>query len=427
MNKFYDNKIVMAVLSLILALVLFVFVKTERSNQSPLQLFQNVSELSTETVSNVPVHIEGDVDNYYVTGLPESVTVKLTGPSNVINQTLESQDFKVVTEDLSNLEEGNHYIQLQMRNVSDNISYEISPSSVNITLDPLYTETFPVTININNQDAVAAGYEVIQSSAEPAEVTVSGSQATIEQIAHVYANVSLPDNISENYSQTSTIIVEDEDGNILNANTNPSEVQSTVEIGEAGYEVPVKINLSNQSDDFTYNVENLGSSTVQLIGVSNDTPTVNEVSGTVDVSDVTESTVLTVPLEVPDGVQSINPQSIRVRITPQSNSNNSSNADEESANSNEANSNNTNNDNNNQGATTESGETSAGSPNQNQASNTSSQNSEPANSTTDNPEAQERSEVSEANHPEQDSQSMLPQSFSRLFTRPLRYFQQFLS
>ena len=123
MNKFYENKIVLAILSLILALVLFVFVKTERSSRSPLELFQNVSEVTTETVSNVPVNIEGDVEQYYVTGLPESVTVKLSGPSNIIDQILESKDFQVVTEDLTDFEEGNHYIQLHVKDASDSVKY----------------------------------------------------------------------------------------------------------------------------------------------------------------------------------------------------------------------------------------------------------------------------------------------------------------
>lgn len=318
MNKFYENKAAMLILSLVLSFVLFIFVKTERYNANPLQLFQNVSEVSTETVSNVPVNIEGNVDQFYVTGLPETVTVKLTGPSNIVDRTLENQDFKVVTEDLSELKAGNHYIQLKMDNLSDSISYEISPSSVNITLDALQTKTFPVTVNVNNQEAIASGYELVQATTNPSEVTISGSQETIDKIANVSANISLPDNASENVTQKATINIEDEKGNILNANANPNEVEVTATIGQAGYDVPISLSTSGEQAGMTYNLENLGQASAKLIGISDSADTIEEVTGVIDVSEITSSTIVTVALTVPEGVQSISPQSIRVRVTPES-------------------------------------------------------------------------------------------------------------
>src|SRR5699024_3927218 len=138
-NKFYNNRIALLILSLFLSILMFVYVKAEQYSENPVTFFQNVSEATTETIYNVPVYIDGNVDAYYVTGLPDSVSVSLSGPKNLIEQTLEGDDFRVITEDLYDLCEGSHYIQLQLENVSEAVSYEISPSSVNISIDSLQT------------------------------------------------------------------------------------------------------------------------------------------------------------------------------------------------------------------------------------------------------------------------------------------------
>ena len=163
-NKFYNNRIALLILSLFLSILMFVYVKAEQYSENPVSFFQNVSEATTETIYNVPVYIDGNVDAYYVTGLPDTVSVSLSGPKNLIEQTLEADDFRVITEDLTNLGEGSHYIQLQLENVSEAVSYEISPSSVNISIDSLQTTEYPVQVEMSNESAVAEGYEITDVS-----------------------------------------------------------------------------------------------------------------------------------------------------------------------------------------------------------------------------------------------------------------------
>src|SRR5699024_9581221 len=113
-NKFYNNRIALLILSLYLSILMFVYEKAEQYSENPVTLFQNVSEATTETVYNGPVYIDGSVDAYYVTGLPDSVSVSLSVPKNLIEQTLEADGFLVITEDITDLGEGSHYIRLQL-------------------------------------------------------------------------------------------------------------------------------------------------------------------------------------------------------------------------------------------------------------------------------------------------------------------------
>jgi len=192
MNKIYENKIFTLILSLLLALILFLFVKTENYRDNPISYFQNISEISTETIYNVPVYVEGDVQDYYVSGLPESVSVELTGPHNILEQTLESNEFRVVTEDLTNIGVGTHYIQLSLDNISENISYRISPSSVNITVEELQShmtaiQNYAILSGNTTTMIVSSQYKTIQFK------VIDDEQNELNQLIHLPETITTPD------------------------------------------------------------------------------------------------------------------------------------------------------------------------------------------------------------------------------------------
>ncbi|MFW3497427.1 YbbR-like domain-containing protein [Aerococcus viridans] len=332
-NKFYNNRIALLILSLFLSILMFVYVKAEQYSENPVSFFQNVSEATTETIYNVPVYIDGNVDAYYVTGLPDSVSVSLSGPKNLIEQTLEADDFRVITEDLTDLGEGSHYIQLQLENVSEAVSYEISPSSVNISIDSLQTTEYPVQVEMSNESAVADGYEITDVSLSQDSVTLTGSTSDIESVSQVYTVVNIPDNLSEDYTTTATVITENAEGDILNINTDPSEVDVTVQVSPEGVSVPIEANITNERESYTYEATILDSQNATLSGDYDTINNTESVSATVDVSGITTTTTVDAPIVLPDGVTSSDPPSVRVQVVPtatESSSSSSSSASSES-------------------------------------------------------------------------------------------------
>lgn len=325
-NKFYNNKIALLLLSLFLSLLLFVYVKAEQYNENPISFFQNVSEATTETIYNVPVYIDGNVDNYYISGLPDSVSVSLSGPKNVIDQTLEANDFKVVTEDLTDLGEGSYYIQLQMENLPESVSYEISPSSVNISIDTVQTTEMPVQVDIANSDAVADGYSITDITTNTSTVTLTGATSDINSVSQVYTSVTIPDNLSEDYTTTATVITENADGDILNINTDPTEVEVTVSVDADAAVVPIELNVTNEQDDYTYKTTILDGPNASLSGDYDVINAVDSVTATVDVANITETTTIDAPIEVPTGVEAVSPTTVRVQVVPTTSTSNSSSA-----------------------------------------------------------------------------------------------------
>lgn len=323
-NKFYNNRIALLILSLILSILMFVYVKAEQYSENPVSFFQNVSEATTETLYNVPVYIEGNVDEYYVTGLPDTVSVSLSGPKNLIEQTLEADNFRVVTEDLSELGEGSHYIQLQLDEVSDAVSYEISPSSVNISIDSLQTTEYPVQVEMSNESAVADGYEITDISLSQDSVSLTGATSDIESVNRVYTVVNIPDNLSEDHTTTATVITENADGDILNINTNPSEVDVTVHVSPEGVSVPIETNIINEQDGYTYDATLLDNQNATLSGDYDTINSIDSVTATVDVSSITTMTTVDAPIELPDGVTDSDPSSVSVQVVPTNNNASSS-------------------------------------------------------------------------------------------------------
>ncbi|MDT2762342.1 YbbR-like domain-containing protein [Aerococcus urinaeequi] len=332
-NKFYNNRIALLILSLFLSILMFVYVKAEQYSENPVSFFQNVSEATTETIYNVPVYIDGNVDAYYVTGLPDSVSVSLSGPKNLIEQTLEADDFRVITEDLTDLGEGSHYIQLQLENVSEAVSYEISPSSVNISIDSLQTTEYPVQVEMSNESAVADGYEITDVSLSQDSVTLTGSTSDIESVSQVYTVVNIPDNLSEDYTTTATVITENADGDILNINTDPSEVDVTVQVSPEGVSVPIVANITNEREGYTYEATILDSQNATLSGDYDTINNTESVSATVDVSGIITTTTVDAPIVLPDGVTSSDPSNVRVQVVPTATESSSSSSASSSASS----------------------------------------------------------------------------------------------
>lgn len=314
-QKPYQKGMIGIIISFFLTLMVFFYVKIEVQNNDPSEIFTNVSEETTETVADVPVHVQGNIDQLYVSGIPDAVTVELHGPKNVIRQILESKNFQVVTEDLDELGTGVHYIQLSVEGLSNDVTARISPSTVQITISKLESRSFPIDVEVQNPNSVAAGREVLNQYTTPKEIELTGSEETLASVARTYVSVQLPDQQAEQYRTEATVIIEDVNGQILNLTANPTSVSVVVEIGTRGRQVPIELETSNGESDVDYqvNIQN-NTNTVELFGDQNALNGINQVVGRVNLSGVREDTTQEVELELPDGVERMMPERITVAI-----------------------------------------------------------------------------------------------------------------
>ena len=123
MDKMIDNPWFLRMVAFALAMLLFFTVKSGIENEN----LNNTGGTTIDALRNVPVEAYYDENNLVVTGIPETVTVNIEGPSSLILSTKAMNDYKVFV-DLRELPIGEHRVA---------ISHENLPEKLNVTIDPV--------------------------------------------------------------------------------------------------------------------------------------------------------------------------------------------------------------------------------------------------------------------------------------------------
>ncbi|WP_223703145.1 CdaR family protein [Sutcliffiella deserti] len=318
MDNFIGKRWIMKIIALLLALMLYMSVNieitsTQQQRETSPSPFPSAST-DTETVTDVPVSAYYDRDTQVVTGLPQSVTITLEGPTSTLKPTVLQKDFEVYL-DLTNLELGTHQVPLQWRNLSERLDVTIEPAVASITIEEKVTEDFPVEVDFINRGLIEEGYEPEKPIVKPNSVKVTGSKELIDRIALVKARVDL-EGVNESLEEQSGVTVYDSEGNTLNVEVEPAVVDVSVPITSPNKKVPLRINRqgSLQENLSILQVE-AEPKEVTVYGPKGVLDELEYIGGIdLDLSDITESTTIEVNVPVPDGARRVEPEKVNIRV-----------------------------------------------------------------------------------------------------------------
>ncbi|WP_404447013.1 YbbR-like domain-containing protein [Sutcliffiella horikoshii] len=316
MDKFINNRWVMKMIALLLAFMLYMSVSIE--NSSTQQTAPSPSPFSgstdVQTVTDVPVEAFYDRENLVVSGVPQSVTVTLEGPTASVKPTALQKDFEIIA-DLSGLGIGTHQVKLESRNLSDRLKVAIEPAVASVTIHERISEDFPVDVDFINRGQMEEGYQAEQPIVKPNIVKVTGSRELIESIALVKARVDLK-GVNESIEQQSRVTVYDREGNTLNVEIDPPVVDVNVPITSPYKSVPLKINRKGSLK------ENLSITKVEA--VPNEVTVYGPKSAIdklefidsieLDLTEITESTTIEVNVPLPEGVKRVVPDKVKINV-----------------------------------------------------------------------------------------------------------------
>lgn len=309
----FENKWNVRIISLIFAIFLYVFVVSE-NNAFVIQSAANQQFASinvTETIDNVPVTVGPISENTFISGLPESVQVRLTGPRNVINQVLE-KDIAVQTEDLTDIPPGTQQIQFIIEDLPDSVDYQITPSRRYVKISQLETITSDIEYDIA-EGAIASGFEVSQVVIKPTQVQLTGDVETIQQIDRVFINISSPTPAEGNFNGTYHLQIVNAEGEILDVNSNISEIEANVVVSQPQAEVGMYVTpFGEDQANFTYNY--VITAPASLVVTGDGAMNVGSLGVVVDVTGLTESTTVAGQLEIPEGVTVVSSTDIQVQV-----------------------------------------------------------------------------------------------------------------
>lgn len=317
MEKIMNSPWFLRIVALGFAALLFTYVNNENSKQINANNRSGGATVnSTEMITDLPVLVDIDQEKYFVTGIPDSVSVLLEGSTAILLNTLTTKSFDIVTPDLNELGEGTYTIELLPSGLSDELSYTIYPAEVKITIQERVSENYDVSV-LFNEASLARGYEAGEPIVDSETVLIEGAADTLGRIANVQVNVSAEENTNSDITQTLPVIVTDAAGNQLDVEVTPSEVSVTIPVTSNSRDVPMSLQQSGTPESgYTYElaIAEGEDTTANVVAEEAVLDALDEIQVPVDVTGVTESSTVEVTVPVPNGAASVLPETIEVDI-----------------------------------------------------------------------------------------------------------------
>ncbi|RDW14985.1 CdaR family protein [Oceanobacillus chungangensis] len=313
MDNWFKSKWFVRAISLAFAVILYFFVDiTLNSSANDSSIPNNPNNL--QTLEDVPVDIKINDENYVVSGVPDYVTVTLSGPPAILTPTTYRRNFDVYV-DLEGLGEGTHIVELEY-NITSELEAYIEPKTIEVEIEERASEQFQVSVDFINQNKLPEGYELGEYSIEPAEVTLTSSRAVIDQIGVVRAYVNVAGIEGPIKNREVPVNVYDGQGNEVNVRIVPETVQVSAEIINPSKEVPIEVVTTGElSAGYSLESATATIDEIEIFGKSDLLESITSISTeAIDLSKLTESGTVDVELALPEGVKVKGTATIEVEI-----------------------------------------------------------------------------------------------------------------
>lgn len=315
MDNWFKSKWFVRAVSLVFAILLYVFVSVESNDTANTDLtFFPGSPSDSQTLNDVPVDIYMDDENYVVSGVPEYVSVTLEGSVGVLTPTVRQRNFDVFV-DLEGLEEGEHRVELE-HSVTPDLTVQIEPPTIEVTIEERATEEFTVEVDLMNENEMPDGFEITDYEVDPPTVNITSSRSVIDQIGivKVYVNVANLDRSIEN--REVPVNVYDSQGNELSVNMEPEDVSVSLNVNNPSATVPLEIQTVGElPEGFSLTSISANVDEVEIFATSAVLEGIESVATeAIDLTEITESGILEVPLVLPDGVLAPETETVEVLV-----------------------------------------------------------------------------------------------------------------
>ena len=308
-DKLTDSRWFMKLVALVLALLLFGSVY-DGSNTNDINV---PGDEETDTISDIPVKSYFDTENLVVTGVPSTVEVTLTGPTPNLQAAKAQKDFEVYV-DLSKVKVGKQRIKLQIKDLSDKLKATMDPEYIEVDVQEKVTKEFSVDVEFDDtmvEDGYVAGSPVVK----PNKVAITGGKEVMDQISYVRAIVELDDFVTDSVEKSAIITVLDANLNKLNVTVEQETVRVSVPIKRENKTVPIEtVRKGSSPTGVTIDSITLNESEATITGSEDSLDKTENVRVEVDISTINESTELTLPVIISEGINAVDPKEVKVTV-----------------------------------------------------------------------------------------------------------------
>jgi YbbR domain-containing protein len=309
-DKLVDNRWFMKAVALVLALLLFDAVYDGSENSSEVNV---PGDQDTELIEDVPVKSYYDTDNLVVTGVPDTVDVRVSGPKSHVQIAKTQRDFEVYV-NLSDAEVGERQVRILVRDISDRLDVKVEPLYATVSIQEKVTKEFKVEPEFN-QSLLGDGFTSGAPSVKPDTVKITGAKDVVDRISYVKAALDVRGPIEESVTGPASIRVLDRDMNKLNVAVDPETVEVTVSVKSLSKTVPIDIvRKGSLPSGVTLNSINLDTDEARITGSEEALDQTERVRVEIDLGKITKDGVQTLPVIIPDGITSVDPKTVEASV-----------------------------------------------------------------------------------------------------------------
>jgi len=309
MDKIFDSPWALRITSLIFAVALFFYVQSLMNDGR-----ESTSQIQADILVDVPLEVYYDETNLIVSGLPETVDIKIEGPTTAVTQAQLLKDYKAFV-DLNSLLIGEHSVTIQTENFSEKLTVTVDPRIVHITIEERVTQEFRVEPEINSRQ-IADNYVLDSIEVTPQRVMITGAKSVIDSISYVKASVKADESIQSSFKQESNVVVLNKDLNKLDVVIEPQRVELSVSVKPYTREIPLVLETTGATEEseITINDLTLLQNTVEVTGAKQILDALTEVVAQIDLDSITSSGEYEVTLLLPEGVTKLKDDEVLVKV-----------------------------------------------------------------------------------------------------------------
>lgn len=310
-EKWLVKKNTLVVLSLLLAIGLFLYV----DNESTI-----IIDESAEVLYDQKVEITYNSNAYVIEGLPETVDVTLIGRKDVLYLAKQLSTGSV-TANLSNLKVGTHTISLNYDSPISSIDYKLDPSVVNITIYPKISEIRTASIDVINKTKIDTKLSIGDVSLSQTEIVIKGAEHTLAKVATVKALIDAEKIVDPEIGVTNLddikLVAYDSDGNIVeNVEMEPSKLAAAVTIESPKKEVPLRV-IPKGSVEFGKAIDSITTDINKVIvyGDQDVLEKLDYIPVEIDVTGLSAAKEYNIIISKPAGIREMSETNIKAKIT----------------------------------------------------------------------------------------------------------------
>ena len=307
-----ESKLGLGIVSFLLALFMF---SNANNIFEEINLFgsDETQQDESEFIENVPVEVLYDNESFYVSGIPEEVTVELGGSNSDIKLLQATRNFEVIL-DLRNREIGEHEVFFTVNGLPEEVSATVQPETANVTIQNLVSQTFEVQAEVS-EGRIGSSYQLESVNVEPGTVVVSGGESTMNRIQYVRAMMSDTSSITDERVEETEVSAFDAQYTKLDVRIEPSTVRIEIDVNELSKEVPVyHETVGDVRDGYKLSEVELNHDTIEIYEDKETLDSVYSVNVEVDIDNLAASTTKDVKMNLPDKVTKSEPAVLEAEV-----------------------------------------------------------------------------------------------------------------